>query len=141
MLYAYFLEWKIANIEITVIFYTVMTTLSAIKSMNYSIRTTLAFLFYWAVVVAQLAERLLTISEVHRFETNYCQNFIMKTFTVSFFKDENKEKRDRECPIFLNKTIHVLLYCRHNKFSKDTLKYGLPVLISQKPFACKLALC
>ena len=87
-----------------------MTTLNAIKSMNYSIRTTLAFLFYWAVVVAQLAERLLTISEVHRFETNYCQ-----TFTVSFFKDENKEKRDRECPIFLNKTIHVLLYCRHSK--------------------------
>ena len=50
----------------------------------------------WAVVVAHLAEWLLLTPEVHSSNPVVANSYLPLTVK----KDENKEKRDREWPIF-----------------------------------------
>ena len=56
--------------------------------------------------MAQLVEQLLLIPEVHSLNPVICKIYIEHLVTAQpKWKDKNKEKRGRECFIFLKKTF------------------------------------
>ena len=57
----------------------------------------------WAVVVAQLVERSLPILEVRGSNPAIDKIYWTLVYSQLYWKDENKDKRGREWPIFLKK--------------------------------------